>query len=59
MCSGEWIAFLDDDNFICQNWIQNVAEYIKKIAHRAFNGVVIPSIPFEMSKEEEKRLRPP
>lgn len=58
LCTTKWIAFLDDDNFIEPNWIENIAQYIetnKKIG--VLNGAVIPYVSFQMSKKENQRLQ--
>lgn len=57
-CKTEWIAFLDDDNLIQQGWIEEVCHYIEYNQQvGVFNGIVIPYVPFEISKEEKLRLK--
>lgn len=57
-CKTKWIAFLDDDNLIFQGWISNVSHYIElNQSVGVFNGAVVPYVPFEISKEEELRLK--
>lgn len=57
-CFSEWIIFLDDDNFIQQNWIRNASQYIKsKNNMGAFNGHVIPKFNKELSKEKEELVK--
>lgn len=52
-CSSEWIIFLDDDNFIKQNWIRGAFQYIKsKNNLGAFNGHVIPRFNNDLTKEQ-------
>lgn len=57
-CKTEWIAFLDDDNLITQGWISSVCRYIELNPRvGVFNGAVVPYVPFEISREEELRLK--
>lgn len=58
LCTTEWIAFLDDDNFLQQGWLKAVVNYIRMNPNvGAFNGAVIPEVPFAMTPDDEKRLR--
>lgn len=57
-CSTEWIAFLDDDNFVEENWIECMYKYIVDNPNiGAFNGAVIPAIPFDITEDERKNLK--
>jgi glycosyltransferase involved in cell wall biosynthesis len=57
-CTTKWIAFLDDDNLVEEDWIQQVAKYIQEKPNvGVFNGAVIPYTPFNMSVAEEQRLK--
>lgn len=54
---GKWIIFLDDDNFIDENWIKKAALYIEKHPKvGAFNGAIIPRLLFNPLKEDILRL---
>lgn len=53
-----WIVFLDDDNFIDQNWLCGVAEYIKTHdGAGAFNGRVIPRFKEALTDEQYVLLK--
>ena len=57
-CSSEWIIFLDDDNFIQQNWIRKANQYVKsKNNIGAFNGHVIPKFNKELSAEKKELVK--
>lgn len=57
-CETEWIAFLDDDNFVQPNWIECVSDYIDNNSKvGAFNGAVVPVTNFVLDKEEKQRLK--
>lgn len=57
-CVTDWIVFLDDDNLIQAGWIKNISTYIKYNKNvGAFNGAVIPYVPFKMSKDETLKLK--
>ncbi len=56
-CNSEWIIFLDDDNYIEQEWIIGVDDYIAENPDvGAFNGNVIPLFDRELTSDEQTRL---
>ena len=56
--STKWIAFIDDDNFLEDNWFENVSKYISSHPDvGVFNGAVIPFVDFDLSEEERRRLK--
>lgn len=53
-----WIIFLDDDNFLEQNWISNAATYIE--SHPtigAFNGKIVPRFFTELTDKQKQLLQ--
>ncbi|MGN0384904.1 MAG: glycosyltransferase [Lachnospiraceae bacterium] len=57
-CKTKWIAFLDDDNYVEKNWIYYIAKYIdENKSVGVFNGAVIPYVSFQMTDEENQRLK--
>lgn len=57
-CTTEWIAFLDDDNYIEDKWFEYVYDYIDKHPKvGVFNGAVIPLLLEEASQEDIFRLK--
>lgn len=56
-CNSEWIIFLDDDNYIEQDWIKGANSYITKHPNiGAFNGNVVPVFNRELTPDEQVRL---
>lgn len=56
-CNTEWIIFLDDDNYIEQDWIKGVYRYILNNPNiGAFNGNVIPLFDRELNPDQQVRL---
>lgn len=56
-CNSEWIIFLDDDNYIEQDWIKGANSYIANHPDvGAFNGNVIPIFNRELTSDEQVRL---
>lgn len=56
--NSEWIIFIDDDNYLTENWIHKSYEYIKNNPNvGAFNGVVIPRFEYELDNNKELMIR--
>lgn len=56
-CNSEWIIFLDDDNYIEQDWTKGANSYIANHPDvGAFNGNVIPIFNRELTSDEQVRL---
>ncbi len=53
LASGEWIVFIDDDNYLEENWIIGAEHYIKNTKNvGVFNGNVIPYFENKLSDDQ-------
>ena len=42
VANGEWVAYLDDDAYVKENWFERLIDTIKKYNYDAFGGVYLP-----------------
>lgn len=56
-CKTKWIVFLDDDNYVSENWLEEINNYVELHPNvGALNGAVIPYIGFKATQNEIENL---
>lgn len=52
--TGDWIAYIDDDNYLASNWISNLDKNIKNSSKAGIiGGAIIPCINYDLTNENE------
>lgn len=55
---GKWIAFIDDDNYLDIDWLDNAVSYIENNPRiGSFGGTIVPTFSFQLNMQQEAVLK--